>query len=125
MRLVVEQGTGKQADAAGYLVGGKTGTAEKQMAGAYRRNALISSFVGAFPINAPRYLILAVLDEPKGTKKTYNYATGGWVAAPVIKQVIARMGPLVGIAPVDETSPDVQRDLAITVTSEGRTLASF
>jgi len=125
MRLVVEQGTGKQADAAGYLVGGKTGTAEKQMAGAYRRNALISSFVGAFPINAPRYLILAVLDEPKGTKKTYNYATGGWVAAPVIKQVIERMGPLVGIAPVDETSPDVQRDLAITVTSEGRTLASF
>jgi cell division protein FtsI (penicillin-binding protein 3) len=125
MRLVVEQGTGKQADAAGYLVGGKTGTAEKQMAGAYRRNALISSFVGAFPINAPRYLILAVLDEPKGTKKTYNYATGGWVAAPVIKQVIARMGPLVGIAPVDETAPDVQRDLAITVTSEGRTLASF
>lgn len=125
MRLVVEQGTGKQADVAGYLVGGKTGTAEKQMAGAYRRNALISSFVGAFPINAPRYLILAVLDEPKGTKKTYNYATGGWVAAPVIKQVIARMGPLVGIAPVDETSPDVQRDLAITVTSEGRTLASF
>ena len=125
MRLVVEQGTGKQANAAGYLVGGKTGTAEKQMAGAYRRNALISSFVGAFPINAPRYLILAVLDEPKGTKKTYNYATGGWVAAPVIKQVIERMGPLVGIAPVDETSPDVQRDLAITVTSEGRTLASF
>ena len=125
MRLVVEHGTGKQADADGYLVGGKTGTAEKEVAGSYRHNALISSFVGAFPINAPRYLILAVLDEPKGTKKTYNYATGGWVAAPVVRRVVERMGPIVGIPPVDTTSPDQQRDLAINVSSEGHTLASF
>jgi cell division protein FtsI (penicillin-binding protein 3) len=125
MRLVVDQGTGKQADAEGYLVGGKTGTAEKQSAGTYARKRLISSFVGAFPMNAPRYLVLAVLDEPKGTKKTFNYATGGWVAAPVIKQVVERMGPFVGIAPVDAASPDLQREMAVNVTSEGHTLASF
>ena len=125
MRAVVEQGTGKQADAEGYLVGGKTGTAEKQSAGTYARKRLISSFVGAFPMNAPRYLVLAVLDEPKGTKKTFNYATGGWVAAPVIKQVVERMGPFVGIAPVDAASPDLQREMAVNVTSEGHTLASF
>jgi cell division protein FtsI (penicillin-binding protein 3) len=125
MRLVVEQGTGKQADADGYLVGGKTGTAEKQSAGTYARKKLISSFVGAFPMNAPRYLVLAVLDEPKGTKKTFNYATGGWVAAPVIKQVVKQMGPIVGIAPVDAASPDLQREMAVNVTSEGHTLASF
>lgn len=125
LRLVVERGTGKRADAAGYLVGGKTGSAEKQVAGRYARNKLISSFVGAFPINKPRYVVLAVLDEPKGTKETYNKATGGWVAAPVVKQVVERMGPLVGMAPVDATSPELQRDLAINVTKEGRTLASF
>jgi cell division protein FtsI (penicillin-binding protein 3) len=76
-------------------------------------------------MNAPRYLVLAVLDEPKGTKKTFNYATGGWVAAPVIKQVVKQMGPIVGIAPVDAASPDLQREMAVNVTSEGHTLASF
>lgn len=125
MRLVVEQGTGRKADAEGYLVGGKTGTAEKQSGGSYARKKLISSFVGAFPMNAPRYLVLAVLDEPKGTKKSYNYATGGWVAAPVIKQVVERMAPVVGIAPVDPASPNLQAEMAINVTSEGHTLASF
>ncbi len=125
MRLVVERGTGKRADAPGYLVGGKTGTAEKEVAGRYVRNKLISSFVGAFPINEPRYLVLAVLDEPKGTKETYNYATGGWVAAPVVKQVVERMGPLVGMTPVDPEAPDLRRDLAINVSAEGHTLASF
>lgn len=125
MRLVVEQGTGKRADATGYLVGGKTGTAEKQVAGKYVRNKLISSFVGAFPINAPRYVVLAVLDEPKGTKETFNYATGGWVAAPVIKHVVERMGPLVGMRPIDPNAPETRRDLAINGTKEGHTLASF
>ena len=125
MRLVVEQGTGKQADAEGYLVGGKTGTAEKQSAGGYARKKLLSSFVGAFPINAPRYLVLAVLDEPKGTKKTFNYATGGWVAAPVIKQVVERMAPLVGIPPVDPASPNLEAEMVANETSEGHTLASF
>lgn len=125
MRLVVEQGTGKRADAPGFLVGGKTGTAEKQVAGRYARKKLISSFVGAFPINEPRYLVLAVLDEPKGTKETFNYATGGWVAAPVVKHVVERMGPLVGMTPVDPEAPDLRRDLAINVAPEGHTLASF
>ncbi len=125
MRLVVEHGTGRKADAVGYLVGGKTGTAEKEVAGSYRQHALISSFVGAFPINAPRYLIFAMLDEPKGTKQTFNYATGGWVAAPVVRKVVERMAPIVGIPPVDTTAPSEERELAINVSSEGHTLASF
>src|SRR5439155_603936 len=53
MRLVVEQGTGKEAAAPGYLVGGKTGTAEKVAHHGYAHKALLSSFVGAFPINNP------------------------------------------------------------------------
>jgi cell division protein FtsI (penicillin-binding protein 3) len=113
LRLVVSAGTGRKADAAGYMVGGKTGTAEKQVNGRYKRKALISSFVAAFPINAPRYVVLALLDEPKGIKESYNYATGGWTAAPVVSRVIARAGPLLGIAPIDEQAPEILNAMTI------------
>jgi len=99
LRLVVEHGTGSKADAPGYLVGGKTGTAEKNGAGGYDRNRLLSSFLGAFPIDSPRYVILAVVDEPQGTEESYGYATGGWTAAPVVGRVAARIGPLAGLPP--------------------------
>src|SRR3546814_17372739 len=81
-RLGVEQGTGGNAHALGYLVGGKTGWAEKARAGGYARKALMSSFVAAFPMTSPEYVVFVMLDEPKGTKATYGYATGGWTAAP-------------------------------------------
>lgn len=102
MRLVVQDGTGEKADVPGYLVGGKTGTAEKSAVGGYRRHALLSSFMGAFPMDDPQYIVMAMLDEPKGTAKTFNYATGGWTAAPAVAQVIARIGPMLGVAPRDE-----------------------
>ncbi len=100
MRLVVAKGTGKKAAADGYFVGGKTGTAEKQVGGRYHRDARVSSFVGAFPMHDPRYVVFAMLDEPKGNKSTFNYATGGWVAAPVVGRVVKQLGPLVGITPL-------------------------
>jgi cell division protein FtsI (penicillin-binding protein 3) len=99
MRLTVIEGTGKQADVKGYLVGGKTGTAEKAGAGAYQEHALLSSFAGVFPMDAPRYLILIVLDEPTGTAATFNYSGGGWVAAPAVGSVILRIAPMLGVAP--------------------------
>lgn len=99
MELVVDQGTGKQAKTAGYRIGGKTGSAEKEANGKYRVHALISSFVGAFPIERPRYVVLVVLDEPHGNKRTYNYATGGWVAAPAVGRIVKRIAPLEGIMP--------------------------
>jgi Cell division protein FtsI/penicillin-binding protein 2 len=99
MRLVVQYGTGTKAEVPGYEVGGKTGTAEKLGNGRYVANARIASFVGAFPMSAPRYVVLAMLDEPKGNKSTYNYATGGWVAAPVVGAVIRQMAPILGIPP--------------------------
>lgn len=107
LRLVVEDGTGGNADAKGYLVGGKTGTAEKELNGRYKRDALISSFVGVYPMTAPRFVVFAMLDEPKGIKESYGFATGGWTAAPVVRGIIARMAPLYGIAPLDETAPDI------------------
>ena len=86
MRVVVREGTGKQADVPGYFVGGKTGTADKPgiKQRGYKNRGRISSFVAAFPIHAPQYIILALLDEPKGIEATHGYATGGGVAAPVV-----------------------------------------
>jgi len=99
LRLAVTKGTGGRADATGYRVGGKTGTAEKAVAGGYDRKALISSFVGVYPMDDPQYVVFALLDEPKGTKETFGYAGGGWVAAPVVRNVILRTAPLLGVAP--------------------------
>lgn len=125
MRLVVTKGTGGKAAARGYLVGGKTGTAEKSNRRGYSRKALISSFVGAFPMTDPRYVILIVLDEPQGTKKTHGYATGGWVAAPVVRRIVEQAAPMLGIGPTDETAPAVMRRLNIDIKPEGRRLASY
>jgi len=119
MRLNVESGTGTKASATGYLVGGKTGTAEKAGAGGYRRKALLSSFIGAFPMNDPRYVVLAVIDEPKGNKKTFGYASGGWTAAPVFGRVVSRIGPLMGVTPVDEESKSVRNAMFIRVKAGG------
>ncbi|MEE8393304.1 MAG: penicillin-binding protein 2 [Rhodospirillales bacterium] len=106
MRMVVTQGTGSKADARGYPVGGKTGTADKMTGGGYRSGALISSFIGVFPIYDPKYVVLTLLDEPKGNEDTFNYATGGWVAAPVVRRVVQRMGPLLGVPPeLDDEAP--------------------
>lgn len=113
MHLVVEQGTGKDAAAPGYLVGGKTGTAEKVSGHGYARKALLSSFLGAFPINNPRYLVLAIIDEPHGNAKSHGFATGGWTAAPVVGKSVARMAPLLGVDPVDESAPEIRRALLI------------
>ncbi len=99
MRMVVNTGTGRKAAVRGYAVGGKTGTADKLSVRGYRKNATISSFVGAFPIDAPRYILLVLVDEPKGNERTFNYATGGWVAAPAVGRVVERMATLIGMAP--------------------------
>lgn len=99
MRQIVTEGTGRNADTLAYPVGGKTGTAEKVGGKGYKRKALVSSFVGAFPIDDPKFVILAMLDEPQGTKDTYGYATGGWVAAPVVKAVVSQAGALLGLPP--------------------------
>jgi len=116
MRLVVRHGTGRNADVPGYLVGGKTGTADKPgPRGGYGSSRIISSFVAAFPINKPRYVILALLDEPKGTRRTHGNATGGWVAAPIISRVVKRMAPLLGLRPSErvEKIPKPGDDLFI------------
>ncbi len=125
LRLVVEHGTGKLAAAPGYLVGGKTGTAEKVSGKGYARKELLSSFIGVFPINDPRYLIMVSVDEPHGVKSSAGYATGGWVAAPAVSRIVQRMAPIMGIPPVDEDSPEIRRALLVDyASSPGRKLAA-
>ena len=129
MRMVVQDkdGTGKQAEAEGYLVGGKTGTAEKAIAGSYKKNALITTFVGAFPMDAPRYAVLAMFDEPRGTISTQGYAGAGWNAAPVVGRIISKIAPTLGvmaILPSDEKEEETER-LLVRADGKGRRLESF
>lgn len=101
LRLVVSEGTGKSANVKGFLVGGKTGTAEKPGKNGYDRKRLISSFVGAFPMDKPQYVVFVMIDEPKGIKETYGYATGGWVGAPTVRRVIENMVSILNLKPSD------------------------
>lgn len=106
MRLTVTDGTGGQADVPGYQVGGKTGTADKPERGGYSRTKKLSSFLGFFPMEAPRYAVFIMVDEPTGTKESYGYATGGWVAAPAVGDVIASMAAVLGIEPGNTEEAD-------------------
>lgn len=102
LRYVVTVGTGKAAEAPGYFPVGKTATAEKAKAGGYDRENRISSFVGAFPGDAPRYVVLVSYDEPKPTSKSAGYATAGWNAAPTFGRVVSRIAPQLSVMPIEK-----------------------
>lgn len=98
-------GTGRRADVAGYRVGGKTGTADVADAGGYARKSVISSFLGAFPMDDPQYMTFVLLFEPKGSEETAGQRTASVNAAPVTAQLIARVASQLGVAPAnDETT---------------------
>lgn len=136
MRLVVTMGTGKNANVDGYALGGKTGTAEKSVNGRYAKDKLISSFIGVFPIDKPRYIVMVMVDEPIGNKKSYGYATAGWVAAPPVARIVTAMAAVLGL-PAQETLPenDLDHDLLpflkekkaepVAKKSEVKTLVSY
>jgi cell division protein FtsI (penicillin-binding protein 3) len=99
MRLVVTDGFGKAAEVPGYYVGGKTGTAEKTAGRGYNHHSRVSAFISVFPMNAPRYAVYMMLDEPQADASTHGYATAGWVVAPAAGRVIARAAPMLGLLP--------------------------
>jgi cell division protein FtsI (penicillin-binding protein 3) len=99
LRLVVTHGTGKKADAPGYRVGGKTGTADKVIGGRYSNSLVITTFAGVFPMDEPRYVMVVMLDEPKATAETFGFRYAGWNVAPVVSQTISRIAPMLGVRP--------------------------
>jgi cell division protein FtsI (penicillin-binding protein 3) len=111
LRLVVMKGTGKKANAPGYRIGGKTGTAQKIINGRYSQTINITSFAGVFPMDDPRYVIVVMLDEPKATKETYGFTTAGWNVAPVVSRTVSRIAPMLGVAPDMNREPNMSEVL--------------
>ncbi len=114
MRLVVsnKNGTAKKAEASGYLIGGKTGTAEKiNPSGGYFKKENIVAFTGAFPMNDPKFIITIMIDNPKGQKFSFGRRTAGWVAAPIVKQLVTRVAPILGVKPQLESLSKLSNNL--------------
>ncbi len=107
LRMIVSDGTGRKADAPGFRIGGKTGSAEKPKGGGYSKSSLVSTFAAAFPMDDPKYVVITMLDEPKGIAETFGQRTAGWTAAPVVKRLVPRIGPMLGVVPDESRDVDV------------------
>lgn len=106
LRQVVVRGSAKMAEVPGYLLGGKTGTADKQKpTGGYYKDKVMANFAGAFPMDDPRYVIIISLDEPEETSGTEARRTAGWTAVPVTGEVVRRIAPLLGLRPAEVEAP--------------------
>lgn len=113
LRLNVLHGGGGKGEAPGYRVGGKTGTAEKTGSGGYSKKVNVSTFAAAFPMDEPRYVVIAMLDAPKATADTFGYTTAGWVSAPIVSKVISRTGSLLGVIPDDRRDMELSEVLPL------------
>jgi cell division protein FtsI (penicillin-binding protein 3) len=92
-----EKGTGKNAQVEGYTIGGKTGTAQISGPGGYLRHEYVSSFIGIFPADKPKYTILILFEKP--VADVYWKKFGAWVGAPVFKSTLDRILKYEGITP--------------------------
>jgi cell division protein FtsI (penicillin-binding protein 3) len=119
LRLVVTQGTGKKADAPGYRVGGKTGTAEKLVGGHYTSASVVTSFAGVFPMDDPRYVMVMMLDDPKATAETYGFHTAAWNIGPAFGVAVSRIAPMLGVRPDKGREPDMSGVLPFIHESHG------
>jgi cell division protein FtsI (penicillin-binding protein 3) len=117
LRMISMYGTGRSANAAGYRVGGKTGSAEKASGGGYNKTSLVASFAAAFPLDRPRYVVVVVIDEPRGTAASSFQRTAAWNAAPVVGRLVPRIGPMLDVMPDNSRDVDIS-DLRYLV--EGR-----
>jgi cell division protein FtsI (penicillin-binding protein 3) len=106
MRLNALEGSGSRMNmyADGFRVGGKTGTAEKVVNGQYS-NKDFNVFASAFPLDNPRYAMVILVDEPHA-ENAQRGTTAGWNAGEVTGKIIARVAPMLGIAPNFDDSID-------------------
>ncbi len=107
-RLNATDGSAGKAEVIGYRVGGKTGTAEKVVHGRYSKDKRLASFIGAFPMDHPRYAVFVMLDEPKALPETYGFATSGWNAVPTAGKIIERIAPMLDVEP-QFTAADIEK----------------
>ena len=91
------KGSGRHAQVEGFHVGGKTGTADKVINGRYARDMNFNAFVAAFPMDKPRYIVLSIIDAPRTGEN--GGRTAASTAAPMIKAIIRRVAPLLGVQP--------------------------
>ncbi|MGK9050540.1 peptidoglycan D,D-transpeptidase FtsI family protein [Xaviernesmea oryzae] len=91
-------GSGRNARVAGFDVGGKTGTADKVVNGRYAHDKNFNAFLAAFPMDNPQYVVLTFSDEPK-TDKGNGAALAATSAAPMVKEIISRAAPILGVKP--------------------------
>ena len=96
-KLNGEEGSGKPANVPGYHVGGKTGTANKVIHGVYSHKLSFNSFLGAFPIEHPKYVVLAFVDQPLTGEHNLTFATN--TAAPMVRDIIKQAAPMLGVEP--------------------------
>lgn len=99
LELNVKEGTATKAQVPGFRIGGKTGSAEKVVGGRYSRDHRLTTFVGAFPMDRPQYVVFIMLDEPQPASETYGFATAGWNAVPTAGKIVQRIAPLLGVRP--------------------------
>lgn len=104
MRYVVAKGTGRKARVNGYVVSGKTGTAEVLHNGRYQDGRVTTSFMGTIgtTLDTPKYLVFVMLVEPKGTTDSFGYHAAGWNAAPLAGRVMGQVASLMGLPPSKE-----------------------
>jgi cell division protein FtsI (penicillin-binding protein 3) len=91
------KGSGRNAQVAGFNVGGKTGTADKVINGRYASDINFNAFVAGFPMDKPKYIVLSIVDAPKTEEN--GGRTAASTAAPMIKEIISRAGALLGVQP--------------------------
>ncbi len=119
LRMIVAAGTGRSADAKGFRIGGKTGSAEKPFEGGYAHHSLVTTFASAFPMDDPKYVVLTMMDEPKGSPETFGLRTAAWTAAPVVKRVVERVGPMLGIFPDERRDVDISELMPLLWKAKG------
>ena len=95
-------GTGPLAQTIGYSVGGKSGTAHKQVGKGYATNKYRSWFTGMAPIDKPRVIVAVMIDEPSNGQHF-----GGLVAAPVFSEVVQQSLRLMGVQPDMAVKPQI------------------
>jgi cell division protein FtsI (penicillin-binding protein 3) len=109
LRLTVAKGGGRRGDVAGYSVGGKTGSAEKQIKGKYNFDKVISSFLAFFPSNKPQYAIIISINEPKRLPYNNYNVTGGYLSAPVTAEIISNIAIANGLEKTTDDTVNLNR----------------